>query len=90
MLTAGQRYAVRMEYFENGGGAKVSLLWSSWCQGKVPVPATQLYPTSAAPDGGAPADAGLDATSAGSDGGPPGPDAGPGPGAGSADAGSGP
>ena len=28
-LTAGQRYDIRMEYYENGGGAVARLLWSA-------------------------------------------------------------
>jgi uncharacterized repeat protein (TIGR01451 family) len=43
-LTAGQRYEVRMEFFENGGGATARLSWSSASQPKVIIPRSQLYP----------------------------------------------
>jgi hypothetical protein len=48
-LTAGTRYSVRLEYYERGGGATAQLSWSSSCQTKGIVPATQLYPASAPP-----------------------------------------
>lgn len=47
-LTAGQRYDIRMEFYENGGGATAKLLWSSPSQPKAVVPQSQLYPTTAA------------------------------------------
>lgn len=43
-LTAGQRYQIRMEFFENGGGATARLSWSSASQPKVIIPRAQLYP----------------------------------------------
>ena len=45
-LTAGQRYDLRLEFYENGGGATVTLSWSSSSQPKQIVPRTQLYPPS--------------------------------------------
>jgi hypothetical protein len=42
-LTAGQRYAVKMEYYENGGSAVAQLRWSSPSQAKEIVPNAQLY-----------------------------------------------
>ena len=42
-LTAGQKYDVRMDYYENGGGAAAQLRWSSASQAKEIVPQTQLY-----------------------------------------------
>jgi hypothetical protein len=42
-LTAGQRYDVKLEYYENGGGAVARLSWSSACEAKAAVPATQLF-----------------------------------------------
>lgn len=42
-LTVGQKYDIRIEYFENGGGAAASLLWSSSSQAKQLVPQSQLY-----------------------------------------------
>ncbi len=43
-LTAGQRYEIRMEFYENGGGATARLLWSSASMAKAVVPSTRLYP----------------------------------------------
>jgi hypothetical protein len=43
-LAAGQRYPIRLEYFENTGPAQIRLSWSSATQAKQVVPATQLYP----------------------------------------------
>jgi hypothetical protein len=45
-LSAGQRYDVRMDYYENGGGAVARLRWSSASQIKQIVPQSQLYPSS--------------------------------------------
>jgi glucose/arabinose dehydrogenase len=46
-LTAGQRYDIRMEHYENGGGATARLLWSHGSIPKTVVPAARLYPTAA-------------------------------------------
>ncbi len=43
-LAAGTRYEIRMEYYENGGGAAARLSWSSPTQAKEAVPQSQLYP----------------------------------------------
>lgn len=43
-LEAGQRYNIRIEYYENGGDAVAKLLWSSNSQTKQVIPQTQLYP----------------------------------------------
>ena len=43
-LTAGQRYSIRMEYYENGGKATARLLWSHASIAKAPVPASRLFP----------------------------------------------
>jgi hypothetical protein len=43
-LTAEQKYDVRMEYYENGGGAVAKLKWSSVSQPKGIVPQGRLYP----------------------------------------------
>ena len=43
-LRKGQRYDITVEYFEWGGGAEVSLLWSSLSQPKNLIPTSQLYP----------------------------------------------
>src|SRR3954467_4705838 len=51
-LTAGQRYDVRLEFYENGGGATITLSWSSASRPKQIVPQAQLYPTVSAPGGG--------------------------------------
>lgn len=42
-LIANQRYDIKMEYFENEGGAAAGLSWSSASQTKQVVPQTQLY-----------------------------------------------
>ena len=47
-LTAGQRYAIRMEYYENTGGATARLLWSHASIAKSAVPASRLYATATA------------------------------------------
>ncbi|MDQ3814732.1 MAG: PQQ-dependent sugar dehydrogenase, partial [Armatimonadota bacterium] len=44
-LTAGVRYAIKMEFYEGGGEAVAQLLWSSPSTPKQAVPKTQLYPT---------------------------------------------
>ncbi|HKY29698.1 MAG TPA: PA14 domain-containing protein, partial [Pyrinomonadaceae bacterium] len=43
-LTAGQRYDVVMEFYENGGGATAKLSWSSASQPKQIIPQSRLYP----------------------------------------------
>jgi hypothetical protein len=43
-LTAGQRYSIRMEYYENAGSATARLLWSHASIAKAVVPASRLYP----------------------------------------------
>ncbi len=42
-LTAGQKYSIQMEFYENGGGAVAKLAWSSPSQPKGIVPTSQLY-----------------------------------------------
>jgi hypothetical protein len=46
LLQAGQRYDLRLEYFENTSTARVHLSWSSARQVKQVVPASQLLPPS--------------------------------------------
>jgi hypothetical protein len=48
-LTAGQKYDVKLEYYEATGGATARLSWSSACEPKAIVPAAQLYPLAAPP-----------------------------------------
>ena len=43
-LQAGVLYDIRMDYFENGGGAAARLFWSSPSVTKEVIPSTQLYP----------------------------------------------
>ncbi|MBI3855857.1 MAG: VCBS repeat-containing protein [Planctomycetes bacterium] len=50
-LTAGQKYDLKMEFYENGGGATAKLLWSGPSTAKQTLPQTQLYP---AAGGGSP------------------------------------
>ena len=45
-LSAGQKYTLQMDYYENGGGAVAQLLWSSPSTTKQVVPQSQLYPSS--------------------------------------------
>jgi hypothetical protein len=47
-LSAGQRYALKMEFYENGGGAVAQLRWSSARQAKEIVPSAQLFTAAAA------------------------------------------
>lgn len=47
-LTAGTKYDIKLEYFENYGGAVAQLRWSSASTPKQIIPASQLYPTSGA------------------------------------------
>lgn len=42
-LEAGQRYDIRMDYYERGGGAVAKLSWSSDSQNLEVVPTSQLY-----------------------------------------------
>ena len=44
-LVAGQKYDVKIEFFENGGGAVAKLSWSSPSTAKQIAPVTQLYPS---------------------------------------------
>lgn len=43
-LVAGTKYDIKIEYFENYGGAGCKLEWSSSSQTREVVPASQLYP----------------------------------------------
>lgn len=43
-LVAGQKYDLKLEYYEATGGATARLLWSSTCEPKAAVPSSQLYP----------------------------------------------
>ncbi|MBC7485254.1 MAG: RICIN domain-containing protein [Cytophagaceae bacterium] len=43
-LTAGQKYEIKLEYFENNGGANCKLEWSSFLQDRELIPQTQLFP----------------------------------------------
>jgi PA14 domain len=44
-LVAGQKYNLRLEFYENGGGAQIKLSWASGCMPKETIPLVQLYPT---------------------------------------------
>jgi hypothetical protein len=48
-LTAGQKYDLKLEYYEATGGATARLLWSSSCEPKAVIPAGQLYASAAPP-----------------------------------------
>lgn len=43
-LVAGQKYDIKMEYYENGGGAVAQLRWSSPSRTKQIIPAANLFP----------------------------------------------
>ncbi|MBO9998033.1 MAG: hypothetical protein J7641_03330 [Cyanobacteria bacterium SID2] len=43
-LEAGRHYDIKLEYFENKGGASAQLLWSSPSQNQEVIPQSQLYP----------------------------------------------
>ncbi|MBS1566738.1 MAG: T9SS type A sorting domain-containing protein, partial [Bacteroidetes bacterium] len=45
-LTAGTKYDIIVEYFQQTGGAVASLWWSSPSTGKAIIPASQLFPAS--------------------------------------------
>jgi hypothetical protein len=48
-LTAGTKYNIDMDYYENGGGAVAKLEWSSTSQSRQVIPQTQLYPVEVTP-----------------------------------------
>ncbi len=43
-LSAGERYDIKMEFYENGGGAVAELQWESASQSREIVPQSHLYP----------------------------------------------
>ncbi len=43
-VVRGRSYAIRLDYYENGGGAVMRLRWSSSTMAKTVVPTGQLYP----------------------------------------------
>jgi glucose/arabinose dehydrogenase len=53
-LSAGQRYDIRMEFYENGGLATARLLWSSASVPKAVIPSARLYPQASSPPPAAP------------------------------------
>jgi hypothetical protein len=46
-LTAGEKYDLRLDYFDGGGGASCQLLWSTPTRAKAVIPQVQLFPPSA-------------------------------------------
>ncbi len=48
-LTAGQKYAIVMEYYDNTTGASAKLSWSSSSQVKEVIPQGRLYPANSPP-----------------------------------------
>ncbi len=48
-LVAGQKYDLKVEYYEATGGATASLTWSSPSQAMQVIPQTQLYPATSVP-----------------------------------------
>ena len=47
-LTAGQKYPIVMEYYQDGTGATAQLYWQCGCQPEQIIPTTQLYPAQVA------------------------------------------
>lgn len=43
-LIGGEKYPIRLEYYERGGGAMMGLFWSNTSLGKEIIPTSQLYP----------------------------------------------
>jgi hypothetical protein len=50
-LTAGQRYDIRMEFYENGGSATARLLWSGPSTPKAVIPSARLFAQGGTPPG---------------------------------------
>lgn len=46
-LVAGQKYDIKMEYYEDTGGAVAQLFWSNQRKAQELIPQSQLYPTKA-------------------------------------------
>jgi hypothetical protein len=44
-LTAGQAYSIKLEFFENSGGAVARLLWSGPSMAKQVIPTARLFST---------------------------------------------
>jgi hypothetical protein len=60
-LTVGQKYDVRLDYYQDMGGSQIRLLWSGPCQALEAIPATMLYNMGyTGLDAGSAADAGTD------------------------------
>ena len=48
-LAAGQKYTLKVEYYQRYGGAEAQLSWSSPSQASQVIPQSQLYPAASAP-----------------------------------------
>ncbi len=48
-LTAGQKYDIKLQYYENTANASCNLFWSSLSQAKQIIPTAQLYPEASVP-----------------------------------------
>jgi hypothetical protein len=48
-LTAGQKYKIELDFYQNSGDAQIRLAWSSASQAKQVIPTGQLFPSMAAP-----------------------------------------
>lgn len=53
-LTANQKYDIKMEYYESGGGAVAKLQWTYPGQAQQIIPSTRLFPTTGTADTQAP------------------------------------
>jgi len=51
-LTAGQKYDLKLEFYDNASAAIASLSWSGPSQAKQVIPSTQLYPAAASAGAG--------------------------------------
>jgi len=57
-LTAGQKYDLKLEFYDDASAAIASLSWSAPSQVKQVIPSTQLYPATAIPGAGGASGAG--------------------------------
>ncbi len=51
-LTAGRLYPIRLDYFQNGGGALIALQWSSPDEPRMTIPPERLFPSVSAINNG--------------------------------------
>ncbi|MCU0315584.1 MAG: PA14 domain-containing protein [Fimbriimonadaceae bacterium] len=61
-LTAGQKVSIKMEFFENGGGATAQLHWTTPGNARQVIPMSQLYPATGSSSGSSGTGTGLKAS----------------------------